>query len=145
MEQSGGGGDVGAGVLDVARAGGLVVGFKRTAQYLRQLFNNLLQRCALTAADIEGTASDAARGGGGAKVGFHDIVDENEVAGLLAVAVNGRLPALGDRRDELRNDGGVGPVRVLAGAVNVKVAQRDGLQAVQPEKVAAKVLGGQLR
>ena len=67
---------------------------------------------------------------GGEQVGLHYIVDKAEIAAGFAVAVDIHRFALDHAGDPLRDDGGIGAVRVLARAEDVEVAQAHALQPV---------------
>src|SRR5262245_12101573 len=73
--------------------------------------------------------TDVDRPGGvafaGAEVRVHHVVDIDVVARLLAVAEDHGLPAVDDSAAEDRDDAGLAE-RVLARAVDVAVAERDG-------------------
>ena len=73
-----------------------------------------------------------------------DVLDVGEVARLLAVAVDGDGPALGDRADEPRHDRRILRGRVLAAPEDVEVPQRDGLDPVHPREADAEPLRSEL-
>lgn len=69
-------------------------------------------------------------GRGGPEVGPDDVVDVDEVAGLCPVAVDGDGLVVAGLFKEDGDDAGVGTVG-LARAVDVEVAERDRVEAVQ--------------
>ena len=80
---------------------------------------------------------------GGGEVGGDDVADVDVVARLQAVAERDRRAALDELAAEDRDDAALA-VRVLARAVDVRVAQRDRRQPVQAAVEAAVALGGVL-
>ena len=77
---------------------------------------------------------------GGQQVGLHGVVHVAKVAAGFAVAVDVNGFAFEECGGPFGDDGGVGTVRVLAGAKHVEVAQADGVEAV----AAGKDVGIQL-
>ena len=92
-------------------------------------------------ADVERAARLRLRG---LQVGLHDVADVHVVARLEAVAEHRRAPALEQLAAEDRDHAGLAE-RVLARAVDVAVAQRDGRDAVQAAEQLAVALGRELR
>ena len=77
---------------------------------------------------------------GGQQVGLYGVGDKAKVAAGFAVAVDVDGFAFEECGRPFGDDGGVGAVRVLAGAEHVEVAQADGVEAV----AAGKDVGIQL-
>ena len=75
-----------------------------------------------------------------AQVRLNDVVDEGEVACLLAVAVDRRAPAGEACGDEPRNDRRVLARGILAGTVDVEVAQGHRREAVGAAHHQAELL-----
>ena len=65
----------------------------------------------------------------GGEVGGDDVADVGEVAGLEAVAVDDRPPAVAHRFGEHRDHAAIGARRVLTRAENVEVAEADTVEA----------------
>src|SRR5262249_14518128 len=64
-------------------------------------------------------------------VNVGDVADIDEVARLLAIAVDDWCTALQRGCDEGGDDGRIGAMRILGGAEDVEVAQGDGLDAIE--------------
>ena len=74
-----------------------------------------------------------------------DVGNVDEVARLLAVAVEDRPLPGAEGVDEAGDGRGVGAARILAGTVDVEEAQGDGLETVRPPEDGAEVLTGEFR
>jgi hypothetical protein len=127
-------------VLDLAAAGGRVIGLEAVARLRGERVDDL-EHAGLDA------AADVVRAGGvrvdRAQVGVDDVAHVHVVARLLAVAEDLGSPALQQRAAEDRDHPGLAE-RVLAGAVDVAVAQRDRRQPMQAREQRAVVLGAEL-
>src|ERR1700722_18613760 len=75
--------NVGDRVANVARAGGAVVGLEPAADDIADVSNELVERCALAARDVDDLATEDVRRRGGEQVGPDGVVDVTEVARLL--------------------------------------------------------------
>ena len=76
--------------------------------------------------------------------GLHHVHHVHVVTRLAAVPVDGEGRAIEDAVAEDRDDAGLA-VRILARAIDVREAQRDGVEAVHARVVAEVVLDGELR
>src|SRR5687767_10780138 len=74
------------------------------------------------------------------QIGVDHVVDEREVARLLAIPVNDRGLAEVERAEERGNDSGVRRSRVLPRPEHIEVAQGDGLQPIEAREHGAELL-----
>ena len=118
---------VGQRVAHVPGARRAVLRLQRRSGLFSDDARQLVQRRAVAAGEVDHLPLELRRRRRRQEVRGDRVVDEAEVAGLLAVAVDdGGLT--GERRgDEVRDDRGVLAVRVLARAEDVEVAERDRL------------------
>src|SRR5690242_5072376 len=93
--------DVGPGVADVSGPLGELFASDRLPEDAPDLLRELVHRRRPAGRDVEHAAVDGV-GGRRAQVRVDDVRDVREVPPLLAVAVNGNLPSLGDTGDEAR-------------------------------------------
>ena len=61
---------------------------------------------------------------------MHNIIDIGEIPGITAVAVNDRPFVPHHLRNPFRYDCGIGPVRILAPAEYVEIAQAGSFQTI---------------
>src|SRR5262249_31909986 len=104
--------DVGQRVLHVAGPVGLVDGLDLAAEDVRQARDDVEERDALAAGDVEDLSGRVGRRAR-EEVRLDGVVDETEVARLMTVAVDGRAAPLERRGDEARDDRRVLRLRVL--------------------------------
>ena len=64
------------------------------------------------------------------EVGLDDILDIGEVAALLAITIDAALLTADEKLDELRENGGIGPVGVLSASEDIEISQAVGVEAV---------------
>src|ERR1035437_3533641 len=99
-------------------------------------------------ADVEGAVVQAPHagklGGRGEDVRSGDVRHEHVIARLLAIAVDRERAAVEESLAEDRDDAGL-PAWVLSRTVDVRVAQRDGIEAVGASVVGEVVLDAEFR
>src|SRR5437762_4408535 len=121
--------DVEARALDLAQAGRGELRFEVVAAALLLQDRDQVEHAGLPAGPDVDRAADVAPVRCG-EVRRDDVADEHVVARLAAVAVDRRAPAVHQPAAEDGDDAGLAE-RVLAGPVDVAVAQRHGAEAVQ--------------
>ena len=86
---------------------------------------------------------------GSQQIAVHHVGNISEITRLFAITVDDRRLAGKHARNEDRNDGGIGAVRILSRPENVEVSNADRLQAVGVKKrltvVLARQLGSRIR
>src|SRR5580704_13922729 len=136
--------DVGERVAYVAGPDGAVLGLERRPRDVADVRDELVERRAIPASEVHELARELARRRRREEVRVDDVVDVAEVARLLAVAEHDG-PLLADRGgDELGHDGRVLALRVLPGAEDVEVAERQRLDPVEAREDTHRVLSGEL-
>ena len=91
----------------------------------------LVQGRTVPARDVHDLARELSARPRGQEVRRHDVVDEAEVSRLPTVPVDRRRLLPEGRGDELRDDGGVVALRILARTEDVEVAQTERLDGVE--------------
>lgn len=135
--------DVGVGVVHVARTRVVVDGVDVGAEQVVEGVDEFVDGDAAATADVERFAGDVALGG--EDVRLDGVIDEGEVAGLLAVAVDDGTLAVEHEVDELRDDRSVVAVGVLARAEDVEVPERGRVDVVEVAELERELLGVVLR
>ena len=115
--------DGGGGVEDIARPGGRVADFGAEAGEGEDEFGQAQDRYGVAGGDVV----DPGEGGGegGVLEGGGDIIDIDEVTGLMTVAEDGERGAGAGGLEEFGDGGGVGPAGILTGAVDVEKPEGD--------------------
>ena len=123
-------GDVGLRIANVAVARRIVLRFEFLAgDFVRAARTVWFSVNAAAGPDVEDFAGNVGSLAG-QKIGLHGIVDEREIAGLLAIAKNHGLRLFQEARAEFRQDAGVGRAGILARTENIEVAERDIFEAI---------------
>src|SRR5688572_9897554 len=81
---------------------------------------------------------------GGAKNGIDDIGDIGEVARLLAISVDSRLPTFGERTQHDRDHARVSRTWVLSRTEDIEIANRDRLETVETHEKLHVLLAHEL-
>ncbi len=117
-------------MLDITFAVGAIDGLDIFTKGLDQRLVNVIKIFTTAVCNIECLAGRLVGSEACFQIGFDDVFDISKVAALLAISVDRRTLVIQEHLDELRDHGGVGPVRVLPASEHVEVAQAHGPQAV---------------
>lgn len=111
-------GDRGGGVEDVSGPGGGVANFRTEAGEGEHHFRQAKNGNGVAGGHI--IDAGHGRGEGGMFKGSRDIIDVNEIAGLVAFAKNGERGTGAGCLEKFGNRGRIGTAGILTGAINVE-------------------------